>query len=42
MKQNSPGTASDGEFYFITDLLFASNRWGNNTGIDYYAKPGEY
>jgi oligosaccharide reducing-end xylanase len=20
----------------VTDLLFASNRWGNNTGIDYY------
>ncbi len=36
MKQNSPGTASDGELYFVTDLLFASNRWGNNTGIDYY------
>lgn len=36
MKQNSPGTASDGELYFITDLLFASNRWGNKTGIDYY------
>jgi oligosaccharide reducing-end xylanase len=38
MKQNSPGTASDGELYFITDLLFASNRWGNNTGIDYYGE----
>lgn len=36
MKQNSPGTASDGELYFITDLLFASNKWGNTTGIDYY------
>lgn len=36
MKQNSPGTASDGELYFITDLLFAANRWGNNTGINYY------
>jgi oligosaccharide reducing-end xylanase len=24
--------------YFVTDLLFASNRWGNNTGIDYYAE----
>lgn len=36
MKRNSEGTASDGELYFITDLLFASNRWGNNTGIDYY------
>jgi len=38
MKQNSPGSASDGELYFVTDLLFASNRWGNDTGIDYYAE----
>jgi oligosaccharide reducing-end xylanase len=37
-KQNSKGSASDGELYFITDLLFASNRWGNNTGINYYAE----
>src|SRR5512136_875782 len=37
-KHNSEGSASDGEFYFITDLLFASNRWGNKTGIDYYAE----
>lgn len=37
-KQNSPGSASDGELYFVTDLLFASNRWGNDTGIDYYAE----
>ncbi|MGI4021691.1 MAG: glycosyl hydrolase family 8 [Janthinobacterium lividum] len=36
MKQNSEGSASDGELYFITDLLFASNRWGNHTGINYY------
>jgi len=36
MRQNSAGSASDGELYFITSLLFASNRWGNNTGIDYY------
>jgi oligosaccharide reducing-end xylanase len=36
MKKNSEGTASDGELYFVTSLLFASNRWGNNTGIDYY------
>lgn len=36
MKQNSPGSASDGEFYYITSLLFAANKWGNNTGIDYY------
>lgn len=26
-KHNSEGSASDGEFYFVTDLLFASNRW---------------
>ena len=37
MKRNSEGSASDGELYYITSLLFASNRWGNNTGIDYYA-----
>jgi oligosaccharide reducing-end xylanase len=36
MKRNSEGSASDGELYFITSLLFAANRWGNNTGIDYY------
>ncbi|MDQ6903202.1 MAG: glycosyl hydrolase family 8, partial [Bacteroidota bacterium] len=36
MKKNSEGPASDGELYFITSLLFASNRWGNNSGIDYY------
>ncbi|UTN06347.1 glycosyl hydrolase family 8 [Flavobacterium bizetiae] len=35
-KQNSLGSASDGELYYITSLLFASNKWGNNTGIDYY------
>jgi len=35
---NSEGSASDGELYFVTDLLFASNRWGNDTGIDYYAE----
>ena len=27
--QNSAGAASDGELYFITALIFASNRWGN-------------
>jgi endo-1,4-beta-D-glucanase Y/enterochelin esterase-like enzyme len=36
MQKNSEGTASDGELYFITDLLFAHNRWGDHTGIDYY------
>ena len=38
MKANSQGSASDGEFYFVTALLFASNLWGNDTGIDYYAE----
>jgi oligosaccharide reducing-end xylanase len=37
-KHNAEGSASDGELYFVTDLLFASNRWGNNSGIDYYAE----
>lgn len=35
-KQNSAGSASDGELYYITSLLFASKKWGNNTGIHYY------
>jgi oligosaccharide reducing-end xylanase len=35
-KRNSEGSASDGELYYITSLLFASNKWGNNTGIHYY------
>lgn len=35
MKRNSDGSASDGELYFVTSLLFASNRWGNGTGIAY-------
>jgi oligosaccharide reducing-end xylanase len=38
LKKNSEGSASDGELYFITGLLFASNRWGNNTGINYYGE----
>jgi oligosaccharide reducing-end xylanase len=38
MKKNSEGTASDGELYFVTDLLFAANRWGNHTGIDYHGE----
>src|SRR5690242_4662758 len=38
MKKNSEGSASDGELYFITSLLFAANRWGNQTGINYYGE----
>ena len=36
--RNSDGAASDGELYFITSLLFASNLWGDNTGINYKAE----
>jgi oligosaccharide reducing-end xylanase len=36
MQRNSEGSASDGELYYITSLLFAANKWGNNTGIHYY------
>lgn len=35
---NAQGAASDGELYFITSLLFASNRWGNESGINYLAE----
>ncbi len=35
---NALGSASDGEFFFITSLIFASNRWGNDTGIDYLSE----
>lgn len=35
------GAAADGELYFVTSLLFASNRWGNDTGID-YLKEAQY
>jgi oligosaccharide reducing-end xylanase len=31
--QLDPGSASDGEEWFATALLFASNRWGNGDGI---------
>ena len=36
--RNSQGPASDGELYYVTALIFASNRWGNDTGIDYLAE----
>ncbi|MBO4826660.1 MAG: glycoside hydrolase [Prevotella sp.] len=36
--RNAEGAASDGELYFITSLIFASNRWGNDTGINYKAE----
>lgn len=39
-KGNTP--ASDGEEYFIMDLLFAANRWGNGTGIYNYKAEADY
>ncbi len=36
--RNSQGPASDGELYYVTALIFASNRWGNDTGINYLAE----
>lgn len=35
-KINAEGAAPDGELYFITSLLLASNKWGDQTGINYY------
>ena len=35
---NSMGPASDGELFFVTALIFASNLWGDDTGIDYLAE----
>ena len=32
------GPASDGELYFVTALIFASNRWGNDGSINYLAE----
>lgn len=39
--RNAQGPASDGELYYVTALIFASNLWGNNTGID-YLKEAQY
>lgn len=36
--RNARGPASDGELYYVTSLIFASNRWGNSTGINYLAE----
>ena len=36
--RNSQGPASDGELYYVTALIFASNIWGNDTGINYLAE----
>lgn len=39
--RNAQGPASDGELYYVTALIFASNRWGNDTGIN-YLKEAQY
>lgn len=39
--RNSQGPASDGELYYVTALIFASNLWGNDTGIN-YLKEAQY
>lgn len=36
IKRNAQGSASDGELYIITSLLYAGNRWGNEGPINYY------
>ena len=40
--RNAQGPASDGELYYVTSLIFASNRWGNSTGINYLAEAQKY
>ena len=37
----SQGSASDGELYFVTDLLLASRRWGSYEEFDYLAQAQE-
>ena len=37
----SPGSASDGEEWFVTDLFFAAARWGNGEGIYNYKKEAQ-
>lgn len=36
--RNAQGPASDGELYYVTALIFASNLWGNDSGINYLAE----
>ncbi len=36
--RNSDGPASDGELYYVTSLIFASNLWGNDGEINYLAE----
>jgi uncharacterized repeat protein (TIGR02543 family) len=36
------GPAPDGEFYFVTALLFASTRWGDGSGINEYGRKARH
>lgn len=36
--RNVAGPASDGELYYVTSLIFASNRWGNKGELNYLAE----
>nr|WP_280766372.1 glycosyl hydrolase family 8 [Parabacteroides sp. PFB2-10] len=36
--RNAQGPASDGELYYVTALIFASNLWGNQGDINYLAE----
>lgn len=40
-RRNSGGSASDGELYFVTDLLLASRRWGSFEEFDYLKEAQE-
>ena len=42
MDSDTTSVAPDGEIYFITSLLFASNRWGDSTGIYNYKAEAQY
>jgi oligosaccharide reducing-end xylanase len=42
MKRNSEGTASDGELYYVTSLLFASNRWETTQASTITVRRGGY
>ena len=40
-RRTSQGSASDGELYYVTDLLLASRRWGSYEEFDYLAEAQE-
>ena len=40
-RRRAQGSASDGELYYVTDLLLASRRWGSFEEFDYLAEAQE-